>query len=149
MIQRIQTLYLLTSAIICACAAWFPLGSFIQVDGSIDTLKSLMLVAADGTRSYSPWALFAIMAFVALLDVVCIRTYKNRMMQIRICILDMLLTVGFYVVLAVFVWMLKAGSSFVPSWMVVLPLLSIVFHWLAVRAIGKDEALIRAYEHLR
>ena len=149
MIQRIQTLYLLACAIVGACAAWFPLGSFIQADGSIDTLRSLMLVLADGTRSYSPWALFAIMAFAVLLDVVCICTYKNRMMQIRICILNMLLAVGFYLVLAVFIWILKAESSFVPSWMVVLPLLAIVLHWLALRAIGKDEALVRAYEHLR
>ncbi|MDO4949817.1 MAG: DUF4293 domain-containing protein [Bacteroidales bacterium] len=149
MIQRIQTLYLLVCAMVCACAAWLPLGSFIQADGSIDTLKSLMLVVADGTRSYSPWALFVIMAFVVSLDVVCICIYKNRMMQIRICILNILLTVGFYIVLAIFIWILRADSSFVPSWIVVLPLLAIVLHWLALRAIGKDEALVRAYEHLR
>ena len=52
---------------------------------------------------------------------------------------------GFYM----FVLCLKGDASFVPSWTVCLPLISIILSWLAIRAIGKDEMLVKAYERLR
>ena len=48
-----------------------------------------------------------------------------------------------------FVFMLKGENSFAPSWTVILPLISIILDWLAIRAIGKDEMLVKAYERLR
>jgi hypothetical protein len=46
--------------------------------------------------------------------------------------------------------MLKEESmTFSPSWTVCLPLVAIILNWLAIRAIGKDEVLVKAYDRLR
>ena len=72
------------------------------------------------------------------------------MLQIRLTLFNIILLIGYYVTMIVFVFMLKdENSTFVPSWSVCLPLISIILNWLAIRAIGKDEMLVKAYERLR
>ena len=71
------------------------------------------------------------------------------MVQIRFTLFNIILAVGYYATLVTFVFMLKGESTFVPSWVVCLPFVGIVLDWLAIRAIGKDEMLVKAYERLR
>ena len=55
-----------------------------------------------------------------------------------------------YATLVTFIFMLKEESmTFSPSWTVCLPLVAIILNWLAIRAIGKDEVLVKAYDRLR
>jgi hypothetical protein len=35
------------------------------------------------------------------------------------------------------------------SWPVCLPFVALILNWLAIRAIGKDEMLVKAYDRLR
>ena len=74
------------------------------------------------------------------------------MLQIRLTIFNTIVLVGYYLVLAYFVVNPDKAFddySFMPSWNVCLPLVSIILNWLAIRAIGKDEMLVKAYERLR
>ena len=125
MIQRIQSVYLLIE------------------------FTNLSLISQDGTESYEPWALFAIQMISAIISLVTIFLYKKRMVQIRFTLFNIILAVGYYATLVTFVFMLKGESTFVPSWAVCLPFVGIVLDWLAIRAIGKDEMLVKAYERLR
>ena len=75
--------------------------------------------------------------------------YKKRMLQIRFTLFNIILAIGSYVAVVAFVFMLKGDATFVPSWIVCLPFVGIVLDWLAIRAIGKDEMLVKAYERLR
>ena len=149
MIQRIQTVYLLIVAVLAVIVISMPLGSLITPDSAINEMTNLSITAADGTVNYDPWALFAIQMVSAVIALGTIFLYKKRMVQIRLCLFNIILLIGYYVTLAVFVYMLKGESSFVPSWNVCLPFISIVLNWLALRAIGKDEALIRSLNSLR
>lgn len=149
MIQRIQSLYLLLVAGLMVCMMSLPLGYFVLGE-RIDTLTSLSLVQADGGIDYAPWALFAVEFVVAVLALVSIFLFKKRSLQIRLSVFSALLLVGFYVTLLVFVWkFVESYDSFVPSWILTAPLVSIVFEWLAIRAIGKDIMLVKAYDRLR
>lgn len=152
MIQRIQTIYLLIVAILAVVMMSFPVGSFVPADYNIPAteLTNLAVVAADGTADYAPWALFALLVVIAAVSLITIFLYKKRMLQIRLTLFNMILLVGYYVTMITFVFMLKPEDcSFVPSWVVCLPLVSIILSWLAIRAIGKDEMLVKAYERLR
>lgn len=148
MIQRIQSVFLLLVAIATTILLFSPVGHLVE-GNSIHDFFNLHIVHADGTRDYAPWALFAILCVVTLLAVVSIFLYKKRMLQIRLGIFSIILLVGYYIVLAVFIGMLKHDAEFTPSWAICLPFISIVFSWLAIRAIGKDEMLVRAYDRLR
>jgi hypothetical protein len=40
-------------------------------------------------------------------------------------------------------------TTYNASWAICLPFVALVLIWLAIRAIGKDEVLVKAYERLR
>ncbi len=150
MIQRIQSVYLLIVGILLIVCICNPLGSFIGADMAMTEFSNLSLTTADGISDYAPWALFAILLVAVLLAFGTIFLFAKRMLQIRLTIFSTLLLIGWYITLAAFVFMLKEeGSTFSPSWPVCLPFVGIVLNWLAIRAIGKDEVLVRAYDRLR
>lgn len=149
MIQRIQSVYLLIVAILSVIVMSNPVGSFISADNSIVEFTNLSLIDQSGVEDYKPWALFAILIISAIISLITIFLYRKRMLQIRLTLFNIILAIGYYVTLVTFVFMLKGESTFVPSWMVCLPFVGIVLDWLAIRAIGKDEMLVKAYERLR
>ena len=149
MIQRIQTVYLLVVAILMVVMMSLPVGSFVAADYTATVFNKLSLVAPEGTADYAPWAMFAILMVSAVVTLGTIFLYKKRMLQIRLTIFNIILLLGYYGTLVTFVFMLKGENSFTPSWTVILPLISIILDWLAIRAIGKDEMLVKAYERLR
>ena len=149
MIQRIQTVYLLVVAILAVVMISLPVGSFVMPDYHMSELTNLALVSEEGVSDYAPWALFALQTVSAILALVTIFLYKKRMLQIRLTLFNMLVLVGYYVTLVIFVLNLKGDASFVPSWTVCLPLISIILSWLAIRAIGRDEVLVKAADRLR
>ena len=142
MIQRIQTVYLLVVAILMVVMMSVPVGSF-YTDKNICEMTNLSYLLPDGAVNYTPWALFAILVVVAVMALVTI---------FRLTIFNTIVLVGYYLVLAYFVVNPDKAFddySFMPSWTVCLPLVSIILNWLAIRAIGKDEMLVKAYERLR
>lgn len=149
MIQRIQSVYLLIVAILSVIVMSNPIGSFIAADNSIVEFTNLSLIDQSGVEDYKPWALFAILIISAIISLITIFLYRKRMLQIRLTLFNIILAISYYVTLVTFVFMLKGESTFVPSWMVCLPFVGIVLDWLAIRAIGKDEMLVKAYERLR
>lgn len=149
MIQRIQTVYLLIVAILSVVLMSNNIGSFICPDNSIIEMTNLSLVDKEGVENYEPWALFAIQMLSAIVSIVTIFLYKKRMLQIRLTIFNIILAICYYGTFVTFVFMLKEDASFAPAWSVCLPFAAIVLNWLAIRAIGKDEMLVRAYDRLR
>ena len=149
MIQRIQTVYLLIVAVFMVLMMSFPVGNF-YTKTDLSEMTSLAVIRTDGTADYTPWALFAIEMVIGVLSVVTIFLYKKRVRQMRLALFSMIVLIGYYVTLGTFVWgVLKEYGSFAPSWTICLPLISIILDYLAIRAIGKDEMLVKAYERLR
>lgn len=149
MIQRIQSVYLLLVTILLVICICMPIGSYIASNLSIYELTNLSLTAPDGTKDYAPWALFVILIISALLAFVTIFLYKRRMLQIRLTIFSSILLVGYYATLVAFILMSDDELKYSASWTVCLPFIAIVLNWLAIRAIGKDEVLVKAYDRLR
>ena len=138
MIQRIQTVYLLVVAILMVVMMSVPVGSF-YTDKNICEMTNLSYLLPDGAVNYTPWALFAILVVVAVMALVTIFLYRKRMLQIRLTIFNTIVLIGYYLVLAYFVVNPDKAFddySFMPSWTVCLPLVSIILNWLAIRAIG-------------
>ena len=149
MIQRIQTVYLLVVAILMVVMMSVPVGSF-YTDKNICEMTNLSYLLPDGAVNYTPWALFAILVVVAVMALVTIFLYRKRMLQIRMTIFSTILLVGYYATLITFIFMLKDDSmTFSASWTLCLPFVAIILNWLAIRAIGKDEVLVKAYDRLR
>ncbi len=149
MIQRIQSVYLLVVTvlmIICMCS---PVGSIIAADNQISEFGNLSIAMPDGSKVYDPWALFVILLIVAAVSCITIFLYKKRMLQIRLTIFSSVLLVGYYLALAAYIFLLAEDTTFSASWTICLPAVAIILNWLAIRGIGADEALVRAYDRLR
>lgn len=149
MIQRIQSVYLLVVTILMIICMCNPVGSIIASTNEISEFGNLCITLPDGTKDYAPWALFAILMVVAILSFVTIFLFKKRMLQIRLTIFSSVVLIGYYLALVAYIFMLAENTNFTPSWTICLPFIALILNWLAIRGIGADEALVKAYDRLR
>ncbi|MCC8186920.1 MAG: DUF4293 domain-containing protein [Bacteroides sp.] len=149
MIQRIQSVYLLLVTGLLILAMAFPVGTFVAADGAPYTFTNFGV--NTGVIVHSTWGLFGLLLISAILAFGTIFLFRNRMLQIRISIFNAILMVGYYLSFAVFVYLLKddLDASYNLSWALGLPLIALILNYLAIRAIGKDEVLVRATDRLR
>ena len=149
MIQRIQSVYLLVVTILMVICMCSPIGSIITNANEISELGNLCITFPDGTKDYSPWALFVILLVVAALSFVTIFLFKKRMLQIRLTIFSSVVLIGYYLALVAYLFMLAEDTTFSASWTICMPFAALILNWLAIRGIGADEALVKAYDRLR
>ena len=149
MIQRIQSVYLLAGAILMIICMCNPGGSIIAADNQISEFYNLFISMPDGSKTYAPWALFAIQMIITVLAFTTIFLFKKRMLQIRLTIFSSVMLIGYYLALVAYILMLAEDTTFSASWTICLPFVGIILNWLAIRGIGADEALVKAYDRLR
>ena len=149
MIQRIQSVYLLVVTILMVICMCSPVGSIVASTNEISEFGNLCITLPDGTKDYAPWALFAILLVVAALSFGTIFLFKKRMLQIRLTIFSSVMLIGYYLALVAYIFMLAEETTFSASWTICLPFAGIILNWLAIRGIGADEALVKAYDRLR
>ena len=153
MIQRIQTVYLLIVAALNLAVVFLPLAV-------IQSGKTFYVFGASGMSMpepphelvYPTWGLMALSAIISLLALVTIFLYKKRILQIRFCIFNTLLMIGFYALFAFSLWEIATVSQpfhFSMRIAVAFPLVSLILNYLAIRQIGADEALVRSLVRLR
>ncbi|MBQ8968899.1 MAG: DUF4293 domain-containing protein [Bacteroidaceae bacterium] len=151
MIQRIQTLYLLLSAILSIVCLSMPLGYFCTAQGEhVADLYNLWLrISETGGHDFSPWVLFALLLTVTTLTLIDIFLYRRRALQMRLLTFSMILLVGYYAFLAFFIFVANKEFSFTPAMTAAFPFVCIVLDYLAFRGILKDELLVRSLDRLR
>jgi hypothetical protein len=136
MIQRIQTLWLLLASI-CAYASVklpFYFGS-LEVPGPTITI--------------TPYDNFMLLVFViatALMGLVTIFLFSNRSLQIKMCIVGLVLSLANLMHYFLFMKNFKTGGLSLYS---ILSFLVPVFFILAIRSIYKDQKLLKSLDRLR
>ncbi|NDV59776.1 DUF4293 domain-containing protein [Bacteroides sp. 519] len=148
MIQRIQTVYLLCVVGLLITSMFLPLGFFIDTDAIAYTFTPFGIDLKDSF--HSSWGIFAILLLSSIIAAATIFIYKNRVLQIRFSIFNSILLIGYYLVFVAFFFALKDNfNDFRINWALCLPLIAIIFNYLAIRAIGKDEVMVKAADRLR
>lgn len=154
MIQRIQTLHLLVATILLVAVNFFALATF-AVDGGMYRM-SIFGVDSFGVEEYgsTQWLCYLlplVSGAAALLSLVNIFGYKNRVAQMRKCIYAILLIIIYYMVYGAQAWIVFSATQAMPlpALSAQLPLIAVVFLFLAGRAIKRDEDLVRSTERLR
>lgn len=160
MIQRIQSLYLLLAMTALSVMFFFPL-AVVNPMGDMPSFLNMTGVSGfmEGYTATQYWFVgFAVLAVLLLACMAFILfSYKNRMRQILLARI-----VSFVLVLFVGVLLLgldQAAGGMFPGreeaslvqyrWPVYMPLVALVFMWLALRSIRKDEELVRSSDRLR
>ncbi len=172
MIQRIQTLYLFVVVVLFATMVATPLLDFkinnVKLDvenkeqakpdvkvtkdvkvyqmtykGIVDKESGDMLISTSLVTLYE--------VIVAVIALITIFLYKKRTSQIKLTIFNMVLQVGFYVVVAVYMYTAYkyANTDFDFHLPIVFPLISLILSYLAFRAIVKDDLLVKSLGRVR
>lgn len=153
--QRIQTLYLFLAIAVNIFALTLNVGS-LNFEGLTHQFSFYGLVnAGTGEMIYSATTLLIICVVSILLSLVVIFMYKKRQLQIKLSQLN--LFVQLTLLVAIFFMMDDAAGSLNLDTKVsleygpgtFLTIVPLVFIYLAIRAIKKDEALVRAADRIR
>jgi hypothetical protein len=116
-------------------------------------LKDIMPVeGAEPVHLQGLAGLLVISILIPLLALVDIFLYKKRILQARINIFTILLCLGYYGVLGIYIWLATTVIDGV-QWHIMpwaaIPLICFILTSMATRAILKDEALVRAADRIR
>ncbi|NBC83594.1 MAG: DUF4293 family protein [Bacteroidetes bacterium] len=154
MIQRIQTIYLLASCILIAFMIDMPMLQLAGTNGGIFLFKSygVISIGDDTVNIYNTWPLLIMFIAIASISLFTIFLYKNRQLQIRLTIYNMILQVGLTGVIYFFyISFNKEMSIDHISYEISLafPVIALIFNYLALRNIRKDEAIIQSMNRLR
>lgn len=158
MIQRIQSLWLLLVTICGVLVSTLPTMRFFpELTAQVQHLYEFRFFGMwdvsqePHTMEMSVWALACLEVIIPLLSLVTIFLFRHRIVQARLCVVNVMLMVGYYVALAVYTW--AACSNFSLTWhptiWTSLFLVGIVLTMMAIRSILRDEALVRAADRLR
>ncbi len=155
MIQRIQTVYLSAIVILMAITIFNPIVSFVNEKDSlfymldfkgISQIKNNVSVIESTT-----WGLTSVSVVISILTLITIFSFKNRLKQIRLSVINLFLTLIYYLLLIFYIW--TACTRLNTDWHLHLvslfPLLCSILIYLAIGAIGKDEKLVKSLNRLR
>ena len=161
MIQRIQTLYLLAIVALGITLCFVPVLQLITPEDAAElqmyelSASGLELITNEDCQPtvslQGLWGLLVTTLLIPLLALVDIFLYRKRILQARLNIFLAMLCLGYYGVLALYIW--HATLALSVEWHILpwasVPLISFVLTLMATRAILKDEALVRAADRIR
>ncbi|KAA6349246.1 hypothetical protein EZS27_003357 [termite gut metagenome] len=152
MIQRIQSACLLLVTGLLIASMCLPLGYFLNENEVVTYIFKAVGIRDMGNRFHPTWGLAVILLICIIIAFTTIFFYKRRILQIKMLIFNNILLIGYYIDIATFYFMAKGKpetSSFQISWALCFPMIAIILNYLAIRAIKRDEAMVRAADRLR
>ncbi|MFZ4582878.1 MAG: DUF4293 domain-containing protein [Paludibacter sp.] len=151
MIQRIQTLYLLLVFILSLITLFSVQAGLVGNADAIQYVLNYKGIFNGAIYVQNVWALSALCVLIPVITLITIALYNKRILQIRLSIINSVLLAGYYGLLFIYLW--QAGNVLnAESYLNIVtafPLINIILTFLAIRAIGKDEALIKSLNRLR
>ncbi|HOP05381.1 MAG TPA: DUF4293 domain-containing protein [Tenuifilaceae bacterium] len=154
MIQRIQTVFLLIAAILLSFLVFFPIAEMV---GEFDTIvyeigfKGFIVQKTGERAAFSTLPLSILISLCLLVTVVSIFLFKRRILQIRLSTFNVILLVGLQGLMFYYIKMAQKAitADFSFTLFFVFPTVSAILVFLALRAIARDEALVRSLDRLR
>jgi len=147
MIQRVQTVFLIVSTILIGILFALPIAELAK-DGVI-YLFNCKGILLNGVVKQSGFVVISIIAIILAASVFTIFDFKNRKRQIWIILLNIVFKLALVGILVFYTYFSISGAQISLKVGMVFPLLAIVFDYLAILGVRKDEALIRSIDRIR
>ncbi len=148
MIQRIQSLYIFAAIVLMSITSYLPILNIFDQAGEIFTAYASGIKQSDETiLATTPLLLIIIAALASNLGALLL--FNRRILQIRLIFFAILLQLGSYGMGVFYMFQLNKEMSINPSITITFPLIASIFSYLAIRAIGKDEALVKSIDRIR
>jgi len=140
MIQRQQTLWLILATAAAILTFMFPFAV-----GEELVLKTAMKQRAEIIAGNNFFTLILTIVSIGI-SVVTIFMFKDRKMQMKLCLLGLLVSV---LILVLYFLDMKKIISATPALWAILPVVVIAGYYMAFRNIRKDEKLVKSLDKLR
>lgn len=154
MIQRIQSVYLLLTAVLTSLPVFLPVAWFGSEEGEF-SLYAFSMQDAAGSNVQSTIYMGILFVLAILLPLVTIFLFRRRMLQIRLCVVEMVLLAGCLAMELAYYFLanrafpeggLQSGGM---NAVMFLPLAGVVLCFLAARGIFHDELLVKSTDRIR
>ncbi|MDR1673217.1 MAG: DUF4293 domain-containing protein [Bacteroidales bacterium] len=152
MIQRIQSIFLFAAFCFMVSLFFATTASLVTLDGEIYDfrLTGFYQTYQDATeRVIRQVSLTLYGCLICGLNVITIFMYKRRVLQMRLCIYNIILIVGIMGLLMFIIHNVKRVDTVVYHLPVVFPAASAILHYLAYRSIRRDDLMVQALSRLR
>lgn len=154
MIQRIQSIYLLLAGIALILMFSNPIAEIMISDEMVLVFKHNHIESPGNPdfQSVNTWPVTFILISVVAISFVNIFLYRSRILQMRLCVFNIILMFGLAGMIFFFSKVTLShydGQESAFLWPVVIPFISAVLTYLAFKRIQKDEILVKAYDRIR
>jgi hypothetical protein len=154
MIQRIQSLYLLLAIMALSMLFFFPLAELALNNGTfyIFRFNGLFQQTIKGeVLSVPSMALVIIILLNILICLLAIFAFKNRQVQIRMCVFNIVFLLCSLGIIYFYIAFPFAKFQAIVNYKVfaLMPLVAVVLSFMAIKAIQKDEDLIKSIDRIR
>ena len=154
MIQRIQTVYLLITEVLIGLLYLLPFAG-ITVKNTVVYRADIQGIYAAGVANAEMvqrhWPIFLCWVAIMILIFATIFLYTNRRLQLRLLNISLLVLFCFGGLTLFELWSgaQKLSGQLSLSVYLVFPVIALVFIFLALKAIRKDDLLIRSIDRIR
>ena len=147
MIQRIQTIYLLVVAIIMTIPLYVPIAQLlIPNDASYNFFTyGVVLIGENSVLQAHYWALLIMNIFTIGVPLVNVFLFKKRFLQLRLCIVEIILLMWYHINQ----FADKMNAEILYKFSLILPVICIIFTYMAIRGILKDIKLLKSFDRIR
>ena len=135
--QRIQTLYLAIATALIVTLFFSDKAVIFGTGGEIARAYTYVY--------YTPYLILLIV--IALLDLLAVTTFKNRIFQMRTAVLAALVTLALQGWLAVDYF--TAADNLVFKWTAIFPLAAAILDLMGARSIYSDQLMVESFRSLR
>ncbi len=152
MIQRIQTLYLLGALILMTLMFFFPLAELVDSSNLFFfTYRGIPSLTEGEPMLFEAYPIAILLLLIVLNSLFTIFSYKKRMRQIRLTVFNIFCMLGVVGLVYYNVNSQLEPMQAIANYSIInaFPLVSVVLSYLAIRHIGKDEAMIRSMDRIR
>ena len=115
------------------------------------SLSGVQLNNQEVIYNFIPYSVLII--FIPLISFCSIFLYKKRVLQMRINVISMILSIMLYPILFFYIYLVKhiINTDVVINYQlpIIIPIVNVILTYLAIRAIAKDEALVRSLSRIR
>lgn len=162
MIQRIQTIFLLCTAIVAGLMFFMPAATIVVPgQGVYEYYSSSVKMLGNQPEHYmaTNWISLILNILIIVLAIITIFARKPKtksakpslLLQLRLCFVNIVFMLG----MVVLMWLQirNIANDLQAEWNVntgfIFPVVGIVLTWLAIRGIVKDITLLKSYNRIR
>ena len=147
MIQRIQTIYLFLAALLTGSLLKLKLAEIIVEEQLYVFYSNGIFQEEKLIQNGLPIKIFILL--ILLLHLTAIFSFKRRIRQIRMIVFTEVLLLGLIGIIFYFAYASFDNLHAAFKIPVSFPLIAAIFDYLAIRAIGRDEVLVRSVDRIR